>query len=75
LFIINWKEPVKMELDFILKIAAIGLIVGVLHQILSKNGREEYAQLTALAGLVVVVLLLLPQLLALLEQVRGAFKF
>ncbi|MDR3344263.1 MAG: stage III sporulation protein AC [Oscillospiraceae bacterium] len=64
-----------MELDFILKIAAIGLIVGVLHQILSKNGREEYAQLTALAGLVVVVLLLLPQLLALLEQVRGAFKF
>ncbi|MDR1410287.1 MAG: stage III sporulation protein AC [Oscillospiraceae bacterium] len=62
-----------MEMDFILKIAAIGLIVGVLHQILSKNGREEYAQLTALAGLIVVVLLLLPQLLSLLDQVRSAF--
>lgn len=64
-----------MELDFVLKIAAIGLIVGVLHQVLAKNGREEYAQLTALAGLVVVLLLLLPQLLSLLEQLRGAFGF
>ncbi|MDR1806268.1 MAG: stage III sporulation protein AC [Clostridium sp.] len=64
-----------VELDFVLKIAAIGLIVGVLHQVLAKNGREEYAQLTALAGLVVVLLLLLPQLLSLLEQLRGAFGF
>ncbi|MCL2023268.1 MAG: stage III sporulation protein AC [Oscillospiraceae bacterium] len=63
-----------MEMDFIIKIAAIGLIVGVLHQILSKNGREEYAQLTALAGLVVVALLLLPQILNLLDEVRGIFN-
>jgi len=62
-----------MEMDFIIKIAAIGLIVGVLHQILSKNGREEYAQLTALAGLVVVALLLLPQLMKLLDDVRAMF--
>jgi stage III sporulation protein AC len=62
-----------MEMDFIIKIAAIGLIVGVLHQILSKNGREEYAQLTALAGLVVVALLLLPQLMHLLDEVRSMF--
>ncbi|MDR0884140.1 MAG: stage III sporulation protein AC [Oscillospiraceae bacterium] len=64
-----------MELDFILKIAAIGLIVGVLHQVLVKNGRDEYAQLTALAGLVVVALLLLPRLVDLLREVQTVFGF
>ena len=64
-----------MEIDFIIKIAAIGLIVGVLHQILAKNGREEYAQLTALAGLVVVALLMLPQLLELLDKISAMFGF
>ena len=39
-----------MEVDFIFKIAAIGIIVAVLYQVLSRSGREEYATLTVIAG-------------------------
>ncbi len=62
-----------MELDLVLKIAAVGLIVAVLHQILSKIGREEYAMLMVLAGIVVIIMMLLPQLSGLLEAVQGVF--
>ncbi|HAQ28584.1 MAG: stage III sporulation protein AC [Ruminococcus sp.] len=49
-----------MEVDFIFKIAAIGIIVAVLYQVLSRSGREEYATLTVIAGIVVIVMMLLP---------------
>ena len=47
-----------MEVDFIFKIAAIGIIVAVLYQVLSRSGREEYATLTVIAGIAVIVMLL-----------------
>ncbi|MDR1464778.1 MAG: stage III sporulation protein AC [Oscillospiraceae bacterium] len=62
-----------MGFDIVLKIAGVGLIVAVLHQILSKVGREEYAMLTVLAGVVIIIMMLLPQLTALLDSVQGLF--
>ena len=62
-----------MELDIILKIAAVGLIVAVLHQILTKIGREDYAMLMVLAGVVVIIVMLLPHMLSLLETVQSVF--
>ena len=47
-----------MDVDFIFKIAAIGIIVTVLNQVLIRSGREEQAMLTTLAGLVVVLLMI-----------------
>ena len=49
-----------MEVDFIFKIAAIGIIVAVLYQVLSRSGREKYATLTVIAGIAVLVMMLLP---------------
>ena len=49
-----------MEVDFIFKIAAIGIIVAVLYQVLSRSGLEEYATLTVIAGIAVIVMMLLP---------------
>ncbi|MDR3314737.1 MAG: stage III sporulation protein AC [Oscillospiraceae bacterium] len=62
-----------MEMEIIIKIAAVGLIVAVLHQILCKIGREEYAMLLVLAGIVVIIMMLLPQLAGLLDAVQGVF--
>ena len=47
-----------MDVDFIFKIAAIGILVAVLNQLLVRSGREEQAMMTTLAGLVVVLMIL-----------------
>ena len=49
----------SMDIDLIFKIAAIGIIVSILNQVLSRSGREEQATMTSLAGLVVVLLSLI----------------
>ncbi|MDR2753729.1 MAG: stage III sporulation protein AC [Oscillospiraceae bacterium] len=61
-----------MDMTIILKIAAVGLIVAVLQQILAKLGRDEYGMLLVLTGIVVILMMLVPQLLNLLETVQGA---
>ena len=61
-----------MEIDLIFKIAAIGIIVSILNQVLSRSGRDEYAMLTVLAGIVAVVLMILPELDE-LKKILGAF--
>ena len=48
-----------MEVDLIFRIAAIGIIVSVLYQVLLRSGREEQAMLTSLAGLIVVLTMLI----------------
>jgi len=60
-----------MDFTLILKIAAVGLIVAILQQILSKLGRDEYGMLVVLAGIVVILLMLVPQLVNLLETVQS----
>lgn len=62
-----------MDVDFIFKIAAIGIIVTVLHQLLVRSGREEQAMLTSLAGLVVVLLMVVKAISDLFMSVKGMF--
>ena len=64
-----------MEIDLIFKIAAIGIIVSILNQVLSRSGREEQATMTTLAGLVVVLMMLAREIAALFELVKRLFDF
>ena len=62
-----------MEVDIIFKIAAIGLIVAVLNQILSRSGRDEYTMITTIAGLLIVLMMLLPQIGSLFRYIKTVF--
>lgn len=62
-----------MDIDFVFKIAAVGIIVTVLHQLLVRSGREEQAMLTTLAGLVVVLLMVVSAIAELFSTVKGLF--
>lgn len=62
-----------MGIDLIFKIAAIGILVSVLNQVLIRAGREEQAMLTTLAGLVVVLLMVIQQVDYLFETVKTIF--
>ena len=62
-----------MDVDFIFRIAAIGIIVTVLNQLLMRSGREEQAMLTTLAGLVVVLLMVVGASADLFSTVKGLF--
>ncbi len=62
-----------MGIDLIFKIAAIGILVSVLNQVLIRAGREEQAMLTTLAGLVVVLLMVIQQVDYLFETVKNIF--
>ena len=63
-----------MDVDLILKIAAIGIIVAVLNQLLVRSGREEQALMTTLAGLVVVLMLLVQEISDLFELIKNLFQ-
>lgn len=62
-----------MDVDLIFKIAAIGIVVTVLNQVLIRSGREDQAMLTALAGVIVVLLMLVEQIQNLFETVKSVF--
>ena len=62
-----------MEVDLIFRIAAIGIIVSVLYQVLLRSGREEQAMLTSLAGLIVVLTMLSYEISGLFDTVKEAF--
>ena len=62
-----------MDVDFIFKIAAIGIIVTVLNLLLVRSGREEQAMLTTLAGLVVVLLMIIKVIAELFDTVKNVF--
>lgn len=66
---------VVMDIDLIFKIAAIGIIVSILNQVLSRSGREEQATMTTLAGLVVVLMMLTQKIAELFDLVKTLFKF
>ena len=59
----------------IFKIAAIGIIVSILNQVLSKSGREEQATMTTLAGLVVVLMIVAQRIYDLFDLVKTLFEF
>lgn len=62
-----------MDVNFIFKIAAIGIIVAVLNTLLTRSGRDDQAMLTTLAGVIVVLMMLIPQISALFSSVKGIF--
>ena len=64
-----------MEIDLIFKIAAIGIIVSILNQVLSRSGREEQATMTTLAGLVVVLMMIAQRIANLFDLVKNLFGF
>lgn len=62
-----------MNVDLIFKIAAIGIIVSVLNQVLIRSGREEQATMTTLAGLIVVLMMMIEQISTLFDTVKTVF--
>lgn len=64
-----------MEIDLIFKIAAVGIIVSVLNQVLARSGREEQATMTSLAGLIVVLMMLTQKIAELFDLVKTLFEF
>lgn len=63
----------RMDVDFIFRIAAIGIIVAVLNQVLIRSGREEQAMLTTLAGVIVVLTMLVTQISSLFGTIQQLF--
>lgn len=62
-----------MDIDLIFKIAAIGIIVAVLNQLLIRSGREEQAMMTTLAGLIVVLMMIIREIDALFQAIKSIF--
>lgn len=63
-----------MDIDLVFKIAATGIIVAVLNQLLIRSGREDQAMMTTLAGLVVVLSILVKQISALFVTIKSLFS-
>ena len=63
-----------MNIDLLFKIAGIGIIVAVLHQILNKAGREDQAMMVTLAGMVIVLTVVIKEISNLFETVRTVFN-
>ena len=64
-----------MDVDLIFKIAAIGILVAVLNQLLVRSGREEQAMMTTLAGLVVVLMMMVQEISDLFNLIKTRFNF
>ena len=64
-----------MDVDLVFKIAAIGILVAVLNILLSRAGRDEQALMTTIAGLVVVLVLVIPKISELFALIKQLFSF
>ena len=62
-----------MDVDLVFKIAAVGILVSVLNQVLTQSGREEQATMTTLAGLIVVLMMVVQKISELFELVKTLF--
>ena len=62
-----------MEIDLIFKIAAVGIMISILNQVLVRSGREEQATMTTLAGLIVVLMMLVQRISDLFDLVKTLF--
>lgn len=63
-----------MNIDLLFKIAGVGILVAVLHQVLSKAGRDDQAMMTTLAGLIIVLTLVIKEISNLFAAVRTTFN-
>ncbi len=64
-----------MDIDLIFKIAALGIIVSILNQVLTRSGRDEQATMTTIAGLVVVLMMIAQKISDLFSLVKNLFQF
>ena len=64
-----------MDIDLIFKIAAVGIIVSILNQVLVRSGREEQATMTSLAALVVVLMIVVQRIAELFDMVKSLLEF
>ena len=64
-----------MDVDLIFKIAAVGIVVSILNQVLVRSGREEQATMTTLAALVVVLMIVVREIASLFDLVKNLFGF
>ena len=64
-----------MDVDLILRVAAIGIRVAVLNQLLVRSGREEQAMMTTLAGLIVVMMMIIEQISRMFSLIKSTFGF
>ncbi len=63
-----------MNIDLFFKIAGIGILVAVLHQVLVKAGREDQAMMTTLAGLIIVLTIVIKEIATLFTTVKTIFN-
>ena len=63
----------KMDIDLVFKIAATGIIVAVLNQLLIRSGREDQAMMTTLAGLIVVMMILVREISGMFQLIKQTF--
>ena len=63
-----------MNVDFIFKIAAIGIVVAVLNHLLQRSGREEQAMMTTIAGLIVVLMMIVTEISNLFDTIKNIFN-
>jgi stage III sporulation protein AC len=71
---INKIEVKLMDISLLFKIAGIGILVAVLHQVLVKAGREDQAMMTTLAGLVIVLTIVIKEIADLFTTVKTIFE-
>ena len=64
-----------MHVDMIFKIAAVGIIVAVLNQLLIRSGREDQALITTIAGLVVALMMIIGEISNLFDTIKDVFGF
>ena len=62
-----------MDVNLIFKVAAIGILVAVINQLLIRSGREEQAMMTTLAGLIVVMMILIREISAMFQLIKQTF--
>ena len=65
----------RMQVDLIVKVAAIGILVAVLNQLLVRSGREEQAMMTTLAGLIVVMMIIVQEVSNMFSVIKSTFGF
>lgn len=72
-FLFYSEELNGTDIEIIFKVAAVGLIVAVLNQVLTRSGRDEYTMITTLAGLIIVIMMVLPYVGTMFSYVRSVF--
>ncbi len=64
-----------LELTLIFKIAAVGILVAVINQLLQKAGKEEYTLIITIAGLIIALMMFLPALIELKDELSSVIQF